>query len=333
MKKRAIALAAAALFSLPPRAVLAQPAPVAAAPAAGPLAEADARFRRGVELYKEGDFAAALIEFRRAYDVDPRYQALYNIGETYFQLQDYANALRTLEKYMKDGGAQISPARRDEVQKEIDKLRTRVASLEVTTNLPDVDISIDDLPVGKTPLAAPLVVSSGRRKVTATRAGKPPVTQIVELAGGDLKKLALVVETDDSVKVPTAPWVVTGVLIAGAVITGAVALDASNQLKTDSTVFPNANPGTISSDHSKTFATALVTDILIGGAIVSGVVSIVLTVQANKRKATDAPASAAHSGGPRLSFDSLLSPRSARDAGPSVRLGAGPQSVLLSGTF
>jgi len=347
MKKRALALAAAALFfSLPPAAVLAQQAPPPAAPAAagpargpaaGPAGEADSRFRRGVELYKEGDYSAALIEFRRAYELDPRYQALYNIGETYFQLNDYASALRTLDKYLHDGGAQILPGRRDEVQKEIDKLRTRVATLEVTTNLPDVDITVDDLPMGKTPLAAPLVVSSGRRKVTATRPGKAPVIQIVELAGGDIKKVTLIVVDDDAagIRVPAAPWVITGALVAGAVVTGAIALSASSALKADLAVFPGANAGQITSDHSKTVTTALVTDILIGAAVVSGVVSIVLTASANRRRPTDAaPPAAAQSGAPRVSLHSVLSPaRSEQGASPTVRLGAGPQGVLLSGTF
>jgi Tetratricopeptide repeat len=344
MKKRALVLAAAALFSLPPTAALAQapPAPPPAPPhaAAAPAGEADARFRRGVELYKESDYAAALIEFRRAYDLDPRYQALYNIGETYFQLQDYANALRTLDKYLRDGGAQISAGRRDEVQKEIDKLRTRVATLEVTTNLPDVEIAVDDVPVGKTPLAAPLVVSSGRRKVTATRAGKPPVTQVVELAGGDVKKLALAVADDGPVetRVPVAPWVVTGVLVAGAVVTGVIALGASSAVKADLAAVPG-NASQIASDHSKTFALALTTDILIGAAVASGIASIVVTVSANKRKssADAAPAAVRAAGetpGPRVSFHTLLtSPRPEQSTSPSVRLGAGPQSVVLSGTF
>src|SRR5262249_58761964 len=123
---------------LPAAPALAQgPTPPTPPPAARPPGEADAHFRRGIELYKEGDFPAALIEFRRAYEIDPRYQALYNIGETYFQLNDYANALKTLEKYLHDGGAQVSAGRREEVQKEIEKLRTRVGQLEVSTNVPE----------------------------------------------------------------------------------------------------------------------------------------------------------------------------------------------------
>jgi Tetratricopeptide repeat len=337
MKKRALAFAAAALLSHVPAAVFAQgaapPPPVAPAPAG----EADAHFRRGVDLYKETDYAAALIEFRRAYELDPRYQALYNIGETHYQLQDYASALRTFEKYLRDGGAAISAGRRDEVQKSIEKLRTRVATVEVTANYPGVEIAVDDLPVGKTPLAEPLMVSAGRRKVTATRAGKQPVTQIVELAGGDTKKLAMIVPDDGAVpevssgKTPPAPWVITGVFAGAAVVTGAIALDASSAVKSDIGTL-GVSPHQLSSDHGKTVGFAAATDVLVGCAVVAGAISIYFTVTAGKHKPGDeksAPAPAARREvGPRVS---LASPP---DAGAQfVRLQAGPQSVLLSGTF
>ncbi len=310
--------------------------------------EANAHFQRGTQLYGEADYNGALIEFRRAYEIDPRFQGLYNIGETYFQLQDYANALKALEKYLKDGAARISPGRRDEVQKTIERLRTRVANVEITTNLPDVEIAVYDVPVGKTPLPAPVLVSAGRRRITATRAGKPPVTQVVELAGGDMKKIALNVADDAPVveapaKVPAAPWVVTGLLAGAAIGTGAAALASSSTLKSDLAVFPNASSSQIASDHTKTFALALTTDVLIGAAVVAGAISIYFTATAGKRKSGDekaAPAPAARldprtpAASPRVTLASpLASPPREEGAGPHVRLGAGPGSVLLSGTF
>jgi Tetratricopeptide repeat len=348
MKKRPLVFAA--LLSLTGSAAFAQAPPPSPAPAAAPAGEADAHFKRGVELYKDADFSAALIEFRRAYEIDPRFQALYNIGETYDQLQDYADALKTLEKYLKDGGAQVSAGRREEVQRSIDKLRTRVANLEVTTNLPDVEIAIDDVPVGKTPLAGPILVSAGRRRLTATRAGRPAVAQVVEIAGGDTKKLALTLTDDAPVpeappaKVPAAPWVVTGVLVASAIVTGSLALVSSSSLKSDLAVYPHADPNLISSDHSKTFGLALTTDVLIGAAVVAGAVSIYFTATAGKRKPADdksapppaAPA-AGRDAGPRVSIHSPFAPghleSPAEGSAPFVRLGAGPRSVLLSGSF
>jgi serine/threonine-protein kinase len=326
MTKRSLSLAVAALLTFQSLSAFAQQ---------GGGNEADAHFKRGVELYKESDYAAALIEFRRAYELDPRFQALYNIGETYFQLQDYANALKTLEKYLKDGGAQVSAARRDEVTKDIEKLKQRVAFVEVTTNVPDVDIAVDDVAVGKTPLAAPLTVSAGRRRITASKPGKPGVSQVLELAGGDRKKIALVVPEDgapakpeEPVKsTPVAPWVITGVLGAGAIVTGVLAITSSSDLKDKLAAFP-AKPDDISSAHTKTFALALTTDILAGAAIVVGGISIYLTVASgspSKSDKTDKPAAA------RVRWESPFSARGEGEGG--VKVLAGPQGVSVKGVF
>src|SRR5262249_22982971 len=153
----------------------------------------------------------------------------------------------------------------------------RVATIEVTTNVPDVDIAVDDVSVGRTPFPSPLVVSAGRRRVTAARPGRPPVTQIVELAGGDARKVVLYVAADEPAapdtvtpplrRVPVVPWVVTGVLAAGAIVTGPLALVSWNTLKSDRAVYPGANKDQISSDHTKTVALAATTDVLIGAAL------------------------------------------------------------------
>lgn len=296
-----------------------------AAPPAAPQSEADKRFRRGIELYGEGDFNAALIEFRRAYELDPRYQALYNIGETYFQLQDYANALKTLEQYLKDGGAKVSAERRDEVQKEIEKLRARVATIEVTTRAPGVEITVDDVARGRTPLT--IVVSAGRRKVAANQPGKPPVVQVIDVAGGDTKKVTLEVadepkEQDKPRSVPPAPWIVMGVLTAGAVVTGSLALGASSGLQDELAKRPG-DKDAISSAKSKTFALALTTDILAGSALVMAGVSIYFTASALSSKKPE-PRDAA-----RLRWIG-----GAPEGDPSALvLSAGPRGFSLTGSF
>lgn len=325
MRRSPLAFAAAALLSLSPLVAGAEaPAP---ATAAGAASGANAHFKRGIELYGEGDFNAALIEFRRAYELDPRYQALYNIGETYFQLQDYASALKTLDKYLKDGGDQVPADRREEVQRDIEKLRSRVATIAVASRTPGVDIAVDDVPMGRTPLAGPLTVSAGRRKITASRPGKPPVTQIVEVAGGDSKSIALDIagdapgEAEKPRSVPVAPWVVTGVLAAGAVVTGVMAVGASSSLKDELAKMPG-DAGAISSAHGKAFALGVTTDVLAGAAIVMAGVSIYFTAAAQPSKKAEKPAAALR----------VLGPAEVAPAG-SLRLTAGPRSLLLQGSF
>src|SRR5271163_3770938 len=87
--RRIAAILALALVSAPlPSAAQGNGAPSGA----DAVAQARQHFTRGVRLYEEDDFRTALIEFNRAYEIAPNWQVLYNIGQAYYQLRDYANA-------------------------------------------------------------------------------------------------------------------------------------------------------------------------------------------------------------------------------------------------
>jgi len=186
-KSRLIAIATALGIALTTLPAGSQPA----APTKEARDEAKSRFLKGLDLFKEGDYQAALIEFRRANELAPNYNVLYNIGQVYFQLTDYPNALMSLERYLKEGGDQVSAKRREEVQKDIDKLRARIANLDITTNVPEVDIAIDDISQGRTPFQKPLMVGAGRHRITASKEGFRSVTKVIEVAGADSLKIPL----------------------------------------------------------------------------------------------------------------------------------------------
>ena len=77
--------------------------------------EAIGRFKRGLELYKDGAFAAALIEFRKAYEIAPNYRVLYNIGQVCSEMQDYVCAVRSFDAYLAQA-TDLTPERRREVE-------------------------------------------------------------------------------------------------------------------------------------------------------------------------------------------------------------------------
>src|SRR5262249_55189587 len=85
--------------------------------------EASTRFQRGLQLFDEGDYTLALVEFERAYQLAPNYRALYNIALVDIQLARYADVARTLETYLRDGGDAIGAARRAEVIKKLGELK------------------------------------------------------------------------------------------------------------------------------------------------------------------------------------------------------------------
>src|ERR1700712_1517809 len=76
--------------------------------------EAAERFKRGIALYEEESYPAALVEFRAAYELVPAYQVLYNVARTCYQVRDYVCSLKTFDRYLADGGAAIEPKRREE---------------------------------------------------------------------------------------------------------------------------------------------------------------------------------------------------------------------------
>ncbi len=277
--------------------------------AASSLEEAQARFRRGLELYEENDFRTALVEFQRAYDLAPSFRILYNIAQVQYQLQDYAGALLAFERYLADGAGQIDGVRRREVEKDIERLRVRVATLDIVA-VEAVEIHVDDVLVGVTPLSLPVVVSAGRRKISARLDGHVAVTRVVDVAGGDTVSLefdmveskppeapvaiqepapAVVVEpapapavtldlpVDEERAVPWVGWAVTGALAAGATVTGVLALRASGDLE-DKRSTSDVGRAALDDASRETKRWAIATDALMAGAIVAGGLSLYWTL-------------------------------------------------------
>jgi hypothetical protein len=248
--------------------------------------EAGKHFQRGVTLYNEADYRAALVEFKRAYEIAPNSAVLYNIGQTYYQLQNYASALSTLGRYLTESGPG-APHRKD-VEQTIDTLQTRVGKVAVTTNVADCDISIDDELVGKTPITDPVLVSIGHRKVTATHEGRPPQTRFVDVAAGDTVKLSislgdaggaetLLPKTNGTPSgnggsgLITAGWITTGVLGAGALTSGVLAYLASRDLQSARDTFPVSHDELVKKS-SRVTTFSIVGDILgIATVVVGGV--------------------------------------------------------------
>jgi hypothetical protein len=193
-RTRDLAVAIAIVIGAAAPIAIAQPAkprPGAEQPSKDAMQEARVRFERGVALFNEGAHGGALAEFRRAYELAPNFKILYNIGQTCYQLNDYASALKSFERYLAEGAANVPAARRAEVQKEVANLAPRVARLEISTNVPDAEILVDDVPVGRAPLAQPVLVNAGSRKVTASRSGWPPVSRVVEVAGSETARVRI----------------------------------------------------------------------------------------------------------------------------------------------
>lgn len=297
-------------------------------PPASETLSAEARFQRGVTLYNDGDFAQALLEFRRAYQSSPDFRVLYNIGLTEFQMGDYAAAYRTLSRYLSEGGAAVPEDRKRTVTAELQKLELRVGKLEIVVDVEGAQLTIDDVSQGTSPPPSPILVTAGARRVVA-RLGERTATEVVEVAGGETRRVVLRLPAPASKEAsppgPVAPalpaspprveparaswtwvpWTLAGAFAAGATVTGVLALGAADDLETE-----RGELGSTSADREKlgdrAGALALTTDLLIVGAAACAGVGLYLTFGGGESD-------------------------SARSA-PTV-LRAGPGSLHVQGTF
>jgi hypothetical protein len=177
---RTLRAAAALAFAT---AALAVPSP-ASAEKPDTVAQAREHFHRGVQLYEEDDFRAALIEFNRAYELAPNPAVLFNVGQSYYQLREYAGALTTLERYLRESGDHVAADRRAQVERELQELRSRVAHVRVSCNVDGAELTLDDVALDRA-AREPVMIGAGRHKLTASKRGYVTAIRVVDVAGGD----------------------------------------------------------------------------------------------------------------------------------------------------
>ncbi len=287
------------------------------AKASSEIEAARVHFQRGIEFFNDESYEAALVEFQRAYEIAPSYQILYNTGRIHVALKNYARALRDLRKYLAEGGANISDDRRAQVNEFIRTLQQKVATLQIVSKVPGALISVDDHPVGTAPVQG-LVVNPGDRRVTASKPGYLPVTVVVKVTATEARRLEIsptkvaqskVVVQRSSIA-PVIAWTATGLLTAGAVASGIVALNAEKDLNDRKDSEIGAPKGAFDDDADKVKTWAIATDALAAGALIAGGISVYLTF-----------------------FNQDPAERAATAPKPQLGLAVTPRDVALHGTF
>jgi len=250
-------------------------------------------FQRGVEFYKELSFDAALAEFSRAYELQANYRVLFNLGQVQLERHDYVSALKMFRGYLDAGGDEIPAARRDQVERDIEMLRRRVAELQIKCNVPGAEVLVDGAIVAKTPLPAPLLINPGFVHVTVQKPGYVSATSAFSAVGAEQKSIDITLneqgmnaapqvgalETDEKLP-PRSPashinrtpfWIGLGVTGAFTIGAGVFALQAhkdNDHLDRKLDEFPG-DDAAVSSARSQLKRDALITDVLTGGAVLA----------------------------------------------------------------
>lgn len=288
--------------------VLAQPTsdPVADP---GSVEEARARFQRGVELYREGSFDAALAEFNKAYQLAPNYRVLYNLAQVQTERHDYIAAVKMLEQYLKQGSTDIPPERREQVEQELRALKGRVSELVVSTNVQGAELLVDGASAGELPAKAPIVVNSGVRRLQVRKTGYTTISRNVTVAGGEAVRLEFELEREpegattlgggqmtpygtESMRVDDTPanvpmWVslvATGLFTGGAITFGVLARRSDEELDKKLDEYP-PKTASIEDTRSELKRNALLTDAFAAAAIVGAGFTVYFAFNAPEKPA------------------------------------------------
>lgn len=262
---------------------------------------ARAHFRAGVNLMQDPDgarYGEAFVEFRRAYQDSPSWKILGNLGICAMKLERTGEAIEAFEKYLEEGGENLSPEEREQVQRDLETQRTSVTWLTVSS-VPEGATLLDRrIPLAGSPvenrysaLAGPrrIGVRNGRHEMTVRLEGHEPVTWSFEANGGEVEHVfelkedaapvseqpaaasAQPVVTESTVlerPTPTGVYVgagLTGAFAVAATVTGILALDKNSKYDE-----ANGSDEEAASKYKKSGqALNVTTDILIGSALVA----------------------------------------------------------------
>ncbi|MBN2719406.1 MAG: hypothetical protein JXX14_26380 [Deltaproteobacteria bacterium] len=279
-------------------------------------------FQQAVDAYDNEDYILASSLFRQANAISFNWKLLYNIGQSEAAAKRNGLALQAFEEYLTRAGDDITLERREEVVREIQRLKLIVGMLEVDAPAGAI-VMVDGEMRDKVPLMGPIMISAGiAHNVTIVFDDQQILQQNIRVSGGNtltLKATPLATsqppeetaQTDDNTqsttktdsesdavaqnhraatktRKPLGPILMaTGVTILGTGLAlGGIAYKNGTDLDDR---YPNGVPGTKSDDVDRVNTLALTADILIpvGAAVaVSGfVVWMIQRKKANKSEA------------------------------------------------
>jgi len=263
-----------------------------AARAEEPIEEAKEHFEKGVKLFKNADYDAALVEFKQAYKAKSHVAVRYNIGITLYKLHRYGEAFEELESYMFEGGDEIPDERRDEVVEILKELESLLGTLKVSCDVEEARLYVD----GWESEAWEFKLEVGEHTIEVKAPGYPLYKEKVELPGGKEVLVDVILSTapaepvviepeEDGKKLPRAAfWSMTG---ATAALGITVAITGGLTLKQKEEYASLTYDDGWEAERRKGRSLALATDILLGVAGAAAVTTIVLAFFTDFEKEDD----------------------------------------------
>jgi hypothetical protein len=158
---------------------------------------AKADFEAAKLLANDGDFTGALIKFGSAYEASKDPRILWNVAFCQKNLRRYSKVVTTLKRYIEQGASLLSAGDKKDAQELIAMIEPFTTRATVRVSEAGAQISFDDELAGTSPLAAPVVLDIGERRLHVVKGGFAPYDKTFVVAGGP--ELTLDVRLDKEV--------------------------------------------------------------------------------------------------------------------------------------
>jgi tetratricopeptide (TPR) repeat protein len=210
-------------------------------PPAADDSPARSAYLQGVEYFKQKRYSDAIVEFNKAYRLDPNPVLVFNMARAFEELKDYGPAVEFYQKYLAMAPDAEDRPQVEETIRTLELLRQRAQAeskvpLAVTSTPDGAKVLIDGHEAGVTPLRVEL--DPGSHFVALEKDGYERASQEVKLEAGKPERREVQLMAGAPSEPPPAgtdhtwAWVALGVggaLAAGGGFMGYQALQKSHQ--------------------------------------------------------------------------------------------------------
>lgn len=149
--------------------------------------EYDQLVEEALEEFWGGRYREAISIFHAALEHRESARVFRGIGKAYFELGEYVDALRALERALESDVDPLTRNLRSDVTELIDRARRHVATLEIQARPADAEITVD----GVLSTDSAIRVGAGEHTVVVRAQGHETVERTVRVAGGETESLRI----------------------------------------------------------------------------------------------------------------------------------------------
>lgn len=142
------------------------------------------RYREAHAAFKAGKWLDAQRLLLDLWKEKQTFDVAVTLVQVEYQLAHYAAAARYLSFALDNVPPTEKPGTARDFKQQLDELRTRVGTVNVRVDADGADVSLDDEPLGKSPLAQPIFVDPGNHRLKASLAERTADQELKVVGGG-----------------------------------------------------------------------------------------------------------------------------------------------------